>query len=698
MKNLLTCLAMLAGFNVHAQWNSNADVDQDGCVGVGDVLEILSVFGSCAPSMWQCGDSLFYEEYWYKTVEIDDQCWFAENLRTSTYRNGDSIPDNLSNSEWVNTIEGAKAVYNDDDTNIQEYGCLYNWLAVNDPRGLCPSGWHIPRDEEWTALEVYITSLGFEGTEGQVLKETGGWCCDGSGTDEFGFSARPGGWRYGPQGYFNYLTERGLFWSSSLAPDTSCAYSRHLKYDSTELISYSSSNSSKKRNGFSVRCQNGELQGCTNPAYIEFEDVAVVDDGSCSILALYGCTDSAFEEFDAAANVDDGTCATILGCLDPAYLEFNIDANVDDGSCVTVVSYGCTDSLYSEFNAEANFDDGSCASLYGCTDSSFFEFNPEAIADNGSCISPIVFGCTNSAYLEFVAEANVFDDSCLNLVDSSACAPVGFDGYTYDVIQIGDQCWFAENLRTLQRSNGQSLSHNNPTIYNGPMDPAIYNDPSQAGVVDPNYDASLVNEYGRFYNGAAAFLPLDSGGICPSGWRVPCRVDFEELWTNTYALNDPLINASQGCSCDNTGMWSTDAVSFGNLEDSCALAEEYLEMESLSIAESCSDWYYYGYQDSSTCVEEELALNAANFDFSLWYGTEWYCPNNSSIRSGFNAKPVGIMVPTNDEPWVYVGENAWFYCAGTICDSGDHVTILSPESYVGHGGSNYWPIRCIKNE
>lgn len=361
---------------------------------------------------------------------------------------------------------------------------------------------------------------------------------------------------------------------------------------------------------------------------------------------------------------------------------------------------GCTDPVACNYMEQANFDDGSCYSCSipsgHCGTGTFWD------AESQLCVvaNPTdadLDGCTGVG--DILEVLSTFGQ-CYTAVDTNwICGdPLTYWDLNYATVLIGDQCWFAENLRTLQRSNGQSLSHNNPTIYNGPMDPAIYNDPSQAGVVDPNYDASLVNEYGRFYNGAAAFLPLDSGGICPSGWRVPCRVDFEELWTNTYALNDPLINASQGCSCDNTGMWSTDAVSFGNLEDSCALAEEYLEMESLSIAESCSDWYYYGYQDSSTCVEEELALNAANFDFSLWYGTEWYCPNNSSIRSGFNAKPVGIMVPTNDEPWVYVGENAWFYCAGTICDSGDHVTILFPESYVGHGGSNYWPIRCIKNE
>ena len=83
----------------------------------------------------------------------------------------------------------------DEAQSLAEYGRLYNWYAVDDARGLCPSGWHVPTDGEWTELEDYITSQGFPGTEGTALKSTSGWFNNGNGTNDFGFSAPPGGYR-----------------------------------------------------------------------------------------------------------------------------------------------------------------------------------------------------------------------------------------------------------------------------------------------------------------------------------------------------------------------------------------------------------------------------------------------------------------------------------------------------------------------
>ncbi len=83
----------------------------------------------------------------------------------------------------------------DEAQSLAEYGRLYNWYAVDDARSLCPSGWHVPTDGEWTDLENYISSQGFSGTEGTALKSTYGWYNGGNGTDDFGFSALPGGYR-----------------------------------------------------------------------------------------------------------------------------------------------------------------------------------------------------------------------------------------------------------------------------------------------------------------------------------------------------------------------------------------------------------------------------------------------------------------------------------------------------------------------
>ncbi len=132
-----------------------------------------------------------------------------------------------------------------------------------------------------------------------------------------------------------------------------------------------------------------EILGCTDPAYLEYDPAANVDDGSCATLIIEGCTNSNYMEYNPSANVDNGSCLTLIveGCTDPNYLEYNPAANVDDGSCLTLIVYGCTDTNYLEFNPAANVDDGSCETLivYGCMDDAAQNYNPAANVDDGSC-------------------------------------------------------------------------------------------------------------------------------------------------------------------------------------------------------------------------------------------------------------------------------------------------------------------------
>ena len=91
-----------------------------------------------------------------ETVQIGEQCWFAENLRAENYRNGDEMPSGLSNAGWENLSEGASTLYLNNQANYYSFGLLYNWFAVVDDRGLCPSGWHIPSDGDWIDLEMTL--------------------------------------------------------------------------------------------------------------------------------------------------------------------------------------------------------------------------------------------------------------------------------------------------------------------------------------------------------------------------------------------------------------------------------------------------------------------------------------------------------------------------------------------------------------
>ena len=141
----------------------------------------------CCQCTVGCGDPVSYQGYDYATVLIGDQCWFAENLRNESYRNGDAIPTGLSDNEWSSTTSGAVAIYGEDANcseyspdidacdpaqSLSEYGRLYNWYAVDEARGLCPSGWHVPTDGEWTVLTDFLG--GTSAAVGQ-MKTDYGW-------------------------------------------------------------------------------------------------------------------------------------------------------------------------------------------------------------------------------------------------------------------------------------------------------------------------------------------------------------------------------------------------------------------------------------------------------------------------------------------------------------------------------------------
>ena len=112
--------------------------------------------GSCASN--SCS-SIEFDDYTYSVVEIGDQCWFAENLRTTVYADGSAIPEVTGNSAWTGLSTGARCDYNNNTENGDTYGRLYNWYAVDNASGLCPNGWHVPTDGEWTALELSLIHI-----------------------------------------------------------------------------------------------------------------------------------------------------------------------------------------------------------------------------------------------------------------------------------------------------------------------------------------------------------------------------------------------------------------------------------------------------------------------------------------------------------------------------------------------------------
>jgi uncharacterized protein (TIGR02145 family) len=210
-------------------------------------------------SVTGCGGqtSLTYDGRTYDLVEIGGQCWFADNLATDQYRNGDLIPTGLDNTTWQNTTSGAYAIYNNDPANDVTYGKLYNWYTTVDTRGLCPAGWHVPTDCEWMYLESSLgmsvadqETEGYRGTnEGGALKATTNWISPNTGaTNSSGFTALPGGFRY-YYGTYDGIGYSGLWWSST-EYNSNLAWDRVLYYNYSVVHRYNYN----KQAGFSVRC------------------------------------------------------------------------------------------------------------------------------------------------------------------------------------------------------------------------------------------------------------------------------------------------------------------------------------------------------------------------------------------------------------------------------------------------------------
>jgi uncharacterized protein (TIGR02145 family) len=195
----------------------------------------------------------------YKTVAIGDQVWMAENLKVTHYRNGDAIPNVTDQSEWAELSVGAFCAFNNDESNAEIYGYLYNWYATNDSRAIAPADWHMPTDEEWKELEMFLgmsqaeadSGTGWRGLdEGEKLKESGRthWNYPNFASNESGFTALPGCSRHASGEFFFPLGDFALFWSAT-ENDSDEAWYRFLMNNAVDVDRRTQS----KRAGLSVR-------------------------------------------------------------------------------------------------------------------------------------------------------------------------------------------------------------------------------------------------------------------------------------------------------------------------------------------------------------------------------------------------------------------------------------------------------------
>jgi uncharacterized protein (TIGR02145 family) len=184
----------------------------------------------------------------YPTVKIGDQEWMAENLRVTHYRNGDTIAKVNGGEAWCVLTTGVYCWYSYDEATYKiPYGALYNWYAVDDSRNLCPTGWHMPTDEEWTTLTTY---LGGESVAGGKIKAAIRWTPPNAGaTNTNGFSGFPGGNLDCMFGGCLYIGLFGYWWTATQG-EGSFAWLRCVGYDNSNIYRYGY----WKNSGFSVRC------------------------------------------------------------------------------------------------------------------------------------------------------------------------------------------------------------------------------------------------------------------------------------------------------------------------------------------------------------------------------------------------------------------------------------------------------------
>lgn len=537
---------------------------------------------------WECGNKIFdIDGNSYNTVMIGEQCWMKENLKTTKYSDGDLIDfPGIDDSAWENNSTGAFSWYNNDATWKDFYGALYNWHAVNNPSGLCPQGWKVPSDEQWTQLTTFIG--GTNSPSGNKLKSCRQvnsplhgecstvvhprWIFDGYnwGTDDYGFAALPGGYRH-TTGYFDLLGEQGLWWSSSLNAQNK-AWTRVI-YVSTGHITKGDYN---KQEGNSVRCIKPDPSAFNIPEVITSPIVNITSNSAIS-----------------GGNVTDdrGFAVTARGVVwskDPIPSLGENDGFTENGEGLGVFTSEITGSPNTTYHVRAY------ATNY-----------------NGTAYGDIVILKTTTV------------NHC-----SGMPIVIDIDDNVYNTVQIGNQCWMAENLNVGTRIHGNLEMSNNSIIEKY----CYFNSDMNCHKYGGLYQWDELMQYSSNSN---------AQGICPEGWKLPSDNDWNEL--RNYVLSHPIYN----CNINEPNGWISKALAsnanWNPSSNDCAVGNNpatnnTTEFAALPAGYRDSDGYFvelnnYGRWWSITEGSEPSWV----FDRGLYYATP------AVLRKG-TSKSFGISV------------------------------------------------------
>ncbi len=445
-----------------------------------------------------------YDGNVYNTVLIGYQCWMKENLKTTHYADGISIPYVPNEYVWSYQSYSDKAYcyLNNDTSNASTFGALYTWAAVMNGetsnnsvpgtvQGICPTGWRVPSDEEWKILEGEVDSsfyyphtewdqTGYRGTDaGHNLKTTTAWTNNGNGSDSYGFSAYPSGTRSN-SGSYSSIGETAGWWTCTQAGSND-AYSRELYSTSSQAYR----TSPYQDFGKSVRCIRDSLPFVPGAPILSTNN-------------LY--------------NVNNGT----------AICGGNITSNGGD----TVTSRGiCWNTTGNPTIADNTTSDGGGTGPYTSTLTGL-------VSNNIYYIKAYATNILGTGYGQEV-------ELTINNSGYGCASPVvDFDGNEYEALLLGNQCWMAENIKATHYSDGTAIDH--VTSDYSWMNLSNYSK-AYCYYYNQQYNFDI---YGAMYtwagamNGASVSSTVPSGvqGICPTGWHVPSDEEWKMLegFADTY--------------------------------------------------------------------------------------------------------------------------------------------------------------------
>lgn len=509
----------------------------------------------------------------YNTVQLGNQCWMRENMRTTHFPNGSEIPL----AEEANSSSACRYIAVADSINIEGY--LYNWLAAMNGansstanpsgiQGICPEGWHVPSDLEWIEMTNYVGQQSEyvcgDHFYGKSLAFQEGWtphtssCAVGnnqSSNNATGFSARPVG--YFTSSYSG-RSKYSHFWSSSEYGSSSANY-KELNYANWYILD----RTGDKGRGASVRC--------------------IMNDGRATVS-----TDAIIIQSDSTVLIS----GTVL-------------SDVEN----TVTTRGVCWDIYVNPNLEdQHSNEGSGTGIFSSTVGGLslgISYHARAYAVNSAGISygnDVIFAIPN------------FSDAqpC-----SGAATVTDLDGNEYSTVQIGSQCWMAENLRATHYYDGMNISHHTP-------------------------NQSLISSYGLYYdswavtrnssNNSSSLVGLQ--GVCPLGWHVPSNSEWNQLIN--YAKSMSQYN------CDNNSDYVAKALAgntgWNTSDVTCAVGNDLSSNNILGFGAVPAGYWsssYVQHGGENSYFWSATINNGSRSSVVMGYNvaTIYISPNNAGISS-----------------------------------------------------------------